>query len=59
MTGYGLKYRRVDLDYIIFRKKFFTLKVVRHWHRWLTEVGDVPSLELPKAMLDRALSNTV
>ena len=41
------------------RKKFFTMKVVRHWHRLPTEVVDAPSLEVFKAGLDRALSNLV
>ena len=39
------------------RKKFFTVKVVRHWHRLPREVVGAPSLEVFKARLDRALSN--
>ncbi|KFO87729.1 hypothetical protein N320_00826, partial [Buceros rhinoceros silvestris] len=39
------------------RKKFFTLKVVRHWHRLPREVVDAPSLQVFKARLDGALSN--
>jgi len=32
------------------------VRVVRHWHRLPREVVDTPSLETPKARLDRALS---
>ena len=38
------------------RKKFFTLRVVRHWHRLPRLVADAPSLKTPKVRLDRALS---
>jgi len=41
------------------RKKFFTITVVKHWHRLPREVVDAPSLETFKARLDRALSNLV
>ncbi|KFQ95990.1 hypothetical protein Y956_08704, partial [Nipponia nippon] len=41
------------------RKKFFTVRVVRHWLRLPREVVDAPSLELFKARLDGALSNLV
>ncbi|KFM05740.1 hypothetical protein AS27_15900, partial [Aptenodytes forsteri] len=41
------------------RKKFFTMRVVRHWNRLPREVTDAPSLEVFKARLDRALSNLV
>ena len=41
------------------RKKFFTVRVVRHWHRLPTEVVDAPSLEVFKTRLDRAVSNLV
>ncbi|KFQ29459.1 hypothetical protein N332_12051, partial [Mesitornis unicolor] len=40
-------------------KKFFTVKVVRHWHRLPREVVDSPSPEAFKARLDRALGNLV
>ncbi|KFV50580.1 hypothetical protein N341_00521, partial [Tyto alba] len=39
------------------RKKFFTMRVVRHWNRLPREGGNVPSLEAFKARLDGALSN--
>ncbi|KFQ99119.1 hypothetical protein Y956_03952, partial [Nipponia nippon] len=41
------------------RKKFFTVRVVRHWNRLLREVLGAPSLEVFKARLDGALSNLV
>jgi len=37
-----MKENRFRLDR---RKKFFTMRVVRHWHRLPTEVVDAPSLE--------------
>jgi len=41
------------------RKKFFTVRVVRRWHRLPREAVDVPSLAVFKARLDGALSNLV
>jgi len=41
------------------RKKFFTMKVVRHWHRLPREVVDARSQEAFKARLDGALGNLV
>ena len=41
------------------RKKFFTVRVLRHWHRLPRAAVDAPSLEVFKARLDRALSNLV
>ena len=41
------------------RKKFFTLRVVRHWNRLPRVVVDAPSLKAFKARLDGALSNLV
>ena len=41
------------------RKKFFTIKVVRHWKRLPREAVDAPSLAVFKARLDGALSNLV
>ena len=41
------------------RKKFFPVRVVRHWNRLPREVVDAPSLEVFKARLDEAWSNLV
>ncbi|KFQ83666.1 hypothetical protein N337_01723, partial [Phoenicopterus ruber ruber] len=41
------------------RKKFFTMRVVRHWNRLPREAVDAPPLEVFKARLDGALSNLV
>jgi len=38
------------------RKKFFTLRAVRPWHRLPREAVDAPSLAVLKARLDGALS---
>ncbi|KFR11961.1 hypothetical protein N306_06599, partial [Opisthocomus hoazin] len=51
-----LKEGRFRLD---IRKKFFTVRVVRHWNRLPREAVDAPSLEVFKARLDGALSNLV
>ncbi|KFQ39850.1 hypothetical protein N332_11027, partial [Mesitornis unicolor] len=40
-------------------KEFFTVRVVRHWHRLPREAVDAPSLEVFKARLDRALGSLV
>ncbi|KFR06294.1 hypothetical protein N306_04465, partial [Opisthocomus hoazin] len=55
-NGSKLKEGRFRLD---IRKKFFTMRVVKHWNRFPREVVDVPSLEVFKARLDGALSNLV
>ncbi|KFQ23310.1 hypothetical protein N332_10479, partial [Mesitornis unicolor] len=55
-NGFKLKEGRFRLD---IRKKFFTVRVVRHWHRLPREAVDAPSLAVFKAKLDRALSNLV
>jgi len=54
--GFKLKEGRFSLD---IRKKFFTLRVVKHWHRLPREVGDAPSLGRLKARLDGALSKVI
>jgi len=41
------------------RKKFFTMSMVRHWHRLPREAMSTPSLYVFKARLDRAFSNVV
>ena len=40
-------------------KKFFTVRMVRHWNMFPNEVVNAPALEALKAMLDGALSNLV
>ena len=52
MAGQG----RFRLD---IKKKFFVLRVVRHWHRLPTEVVHALYLETLKVRLDRALSNLI
>lgn len=37
------------------RKKFFILRVVRHWNRLPRKAGDGPTLAVFKAKLDKAL----
>ena len=48
-----------SIDRLDIRKKFFTVKVVKHWHRLLREAVDAPSLETFKVRLDGALSNLI
>ena len=56
--GYGFKPTLFQFKLDI-RKKFFTVRVVRHWNRFPREVVAAPSLEVFKATLDGALSNLV
>ncbi|KFR01777.1 hypothetical protein N306_06426, partial [Opisthocomus hoazin] len=55
-NGFKLKDGRFRLD---IRKKFFTVRVVKHWNGLPREAVEAPSLETVKARLDRALSSLV
>ncbi|KFR17464.1 hypothetical protein N306_09107, partial [Opisthocomus hoazin] len=55
-NGCKLKEGRFRLDIM---KKFFTMRVVRHWNRLPREAVAATSLEVFKARLDGALSNLV
>ena len=48
-----------DMFRLNIRKKFFTVRVVRHWNRLPREVVDAPSLEMFKSRLDEVLGNLV
>ena len=52
-NDFKLKERRFKLDV---RKKIFTIRVMRHWHRLPRDVLDAQSLETPKVRLDGAPS---
>ncbi|KFQ88234.1 hypothetical protein N337_01035, partial [Phoenicopterus ruber ruber] len=55
-NGFKLKEGRFRLD---MQKKFFTMRVVKHWNRLPKEVVDAPFLDTFKVRLDGALSNLI
>jgi len=55
-NGFKLKEGRFRLDV---RKKFFTQRAVRHWHRLPREAVDAPSLEAFQTRLDGVLGSLV
>ncbi|KFQ07926.1 hypothetical protein N329_10136, partial [Haliaeetus albicilla] len=55
-NGFKLQEGRFRLDV---RQKFFTVRVVRHWHRLPRKAVDAPSLAVFKSRLDGALGNLV
>ncbi|KFQ75483.1 hypothetical protein N337_10954, partial [Phoenicopterus ruber ruber] len=55
-NGFKLKEGRFRLD---IRKKFFTMRIVKHWNRLPREVVDAPSLSTLKVRLDGALGNLI
>jgi len=55
-NGFKLEEGRFRLDK---RKKFFTMRVVKPWHRLSRELVDAPFLETFKVRLDGALSNPI
>ena len=55
-NGFKLRESRFRLGT---RKRFFTVRVVKHWHTLPREVVDAPSLDTLKARLDGALSTLI
>ncbi|KFW74452.1 hypothetical protein N305_12291, partial [Manacus vitellinus] len=54
----GLKLKKGRFRWDV-RRKFFPVRVVRHWNRLPREAVDVPSPAASKARLDGALRNLV
>ena len=52
-NGFKLKEGRFGLD---IRKTFFTMRVMKHWHRLPREMINAPSLETFKVRLEGTLS---
>ena len=58
MTGQGNSHKlKEDRFRSNKRKKFFTMRVVRHWNGLPREVVEAPLLEVLRAGLEWALSN--
>ncbi|KFO73369.1 hypothetical protein N303_13270, partial [Cuculus canorus] len=54
----GINWRRGRFRVEI-KRKFFAMRVVRHWHRLPREAVAAPSLEVFKARLDGGLSSLI
>jgi len=55
-NGFKLREGRFRLD---IKKKYFMMRVVKHWNRLPREAVEAPSLETFKAKLDGAVSSLV